>query len=249
MILIQAFLQIILESLPISSSGHSALVEKIMGWQALSQECDYMLHGPTLILLGIYFRKSWIPLLLHAWRFRKLVGRMIVVVCCADLVTTVVYFLVKTFFPTFSLSCGFLITALSLYSLRFQNWSIYQEMTLKKALVIGFVQGCAALQGVSRLATTFVAGTWLGLSARKSFLVSCMLQAPLIGAGFLSGLVRGDARCAELFSSLSSLLILAVAMVIAYAALYSVQHAMERKTVWRYAYYMIIPLLVSCLVG
>ncbi len=63
------FLQVILESMPVSSSGHIAMISTflnthypfISGLQfcELYQKIDYFLHGPTVIILMIVFYKQW----------------------------------------------------------------------------------------------------------------------------------------------------------------------------------------------
>lgn len=69
--LVMAFaaLQLIIESLPISSSGHVQLLQFLLArWgyyttEGLSESLDHALHGPTLLILAIYFRAQWLPLL------------------------------------------------------------------------------------------------------------------------------------------------------------------------------------------
>ena len=64
-----AALQLIIESLPISSSGHVQLLQFFLdrsGYytnEGLSESLDHALHGPTLLILAVYFRAQWWPLL------------------------------------------------------------------------------------------------------------------------------------------------------------------------------------------
>lgn len=56
--------QIILESFPVSSSGHMLLLEKFLnkfGFSSpsLSESFDYFLHGPTILILMILFFRDW----------------------------------------------------------------------------------------------------------------------------------------------------------------------------------------------
>lgn len=245
MVLIQSIVQIILESLPISSSGHLTLVQKMFYWQPLSQACEYILHGPTILILIVYFRKTWFALLMHCWRYRILIMRMIMMGAAADLATVPIYESTKFLFAWVPLYIGFLITAAVLYSVRFCRRDAYQPLTYTKAALIGVVQGIAGITGISRLATTYAAGVWLGLSPRKSFYVSCMIQFPIICAGFVYGLWQGDSSCTQLFVQPISLLALCVATCIAYILLWWVQQIMQQGTVWKFAAYMLAPILVS----
>ncbi len=71
-LLLIIFIQIFIESFPVSSSGHVELVEKIMrgasSLSALPDFFDHFLHGPTILILIILFRKDWF------YPFKKLLG-------------------------------------------------------------------------------------------------------------------------------------------------------------------------------
>lgn len=144
--------QIIVESLPISSSGHMMLAAALCTYfglsiQAMPEFFDHFLHGPTLLVIALYFHKAWLtPLrmlmtVLQAWlhnRFsytalrdsHKRVLAMFVyiagLVIVADGVTACCYLLmhlltkhtdVVSSMPM--LTCGFALTGLVLLSCRF----------------------------------------------------------------------------------------------------------------------------------
>lgn len=247
MIIVQTLLQIILESLPISSSGHLALFQKIMGWEELPTSFEYVLHGPTIIVLMVYFRTTWVSLMKHSWRFRYLIAHMIFLAAMADVVTALVYGCMKLVSPQFPLWLGFFITACMLFSLRGLDYK-KKRVTYKKALILGFVQGIAGLPGISRLACTYVTGVWLGLSPRKSFYFSCMIQFPLICAGFLYGLwnVQGTAYTEFFWQSYFVITLIGGACV-AYALLWWVQRCMQTDNLWKFGCYMLVPLCLAML--
>ncbi len=105
--------QICLESLPVSSSGHilliSMLCSAINGYSfALPEHFDHFLHGPTLIILGIFFFGSWWLILktvsrsLVLWLRGKAIpdshqkalsiySRIICWIICADMITVFMY--------------------------------------------------------------------------------------------------------------------------------------------------------------
>ncbi|MBS1987532.1 undecaprenyl-diphosphate phosphatase [Candidatus Dependentiae bacterium] len=65
-LLLVVIVQVCLESLPISSSGHmmlaSMLCEKLNNFSyALPEHFDHFLHGPTLVVLLTFFFSSWWP--------------------------------------------------------------------------------------------------------------------------------------------------------------------------------------------
>ena len=132
-IFIVLFIQIILECLPISSSGHIYFLQKIffqnVEWTEL---LDHLTHAPTLLILMIFFKNDWLPLikkLLHIKpkcasyrRLLRIFFKIIGLVFITDCITVLFYFGFKIIaWPDLSLiaSIGFLITGLSLLSLCF----------------------------------------------------------------------------------------------------------------------------------
>ena len=87
------------------------------------------------------------------------------------------------------LTCGFMITAAALWSVQYAREKLDNNIwSLRSAAIVGFVQGCALLSGISRFGTTFAALCWLGYSPRLAFSISFLVQWPLIVAGSLLGL-------------------------------------------------------------
>ena len=111
------FLQIVLESLPISSSGHLAIV-------GLSEPVflERFVHGPTvLVILAYFWRELWT--LLRNWKsdWRKLICWGILIVF-ANSFTVLVYALLEKFQIGIPLWAGFAITGFSLISLRLHSF-------------------------------------------------------------------------------------------------------------------------------
>lgn len=119
------FLQVILESMPVSSSGHLALFNKFFDLK-ISEALDYFLYGPTIIILMLLFYKEWSrPLLnlirpilnilygvendshrvmqlvaLYRGAYKRLVNifiKIVLFLLIADLVTGLILFLFKAF--------------------------------------------------------------------------------------------------------------------------------------------------------
>ncbi len=65
--------QVIIESLPISSSGHLRLAEMLLdragiALGTLPKFFEHFLNGPALVVLAVYFYKPWSALVRSAWR-------------------------------------------------------------------------------------------------------------------------------------------------------------------------------------
>lgn len=245
MLLISA--SIVLESFPISSSGHLTLIEWYMqrwGYNNAASLHDIANHianfSPALIL-PIFFYDQWVVLwhALCAGNYELLI-HVVVSGFVAELITVGFYaffsYVGTSFFP---LSLGFFISGIVLGSL---YWCPEQRtgacFTLKNFLVLGIAQGFALLPGVSRLGTTFAAARWLGLNNQQAFFISSLIQWPISVAGFFKGFFMLNGVCrAQLLNPLS-LLIMLISVIIAYKGLGLMRIIMEYKYMSFFSWYL-----------
>jgi undecaprenyl pyrophosphate phosphatase UppP len=59
LLLLIIFFQILLESFPVSSSGHVELLVRLTPGSGIPEFFDHFLHGPTILILMILFRNDW----------------------------------------------------------------------------------------------------------------------------------------------------------------------------------------------
>lgn len=257
-------IQIVVESFPISSSGHEALWQMFLTARGLWDESayavfcgsslpfdtlkrafDYALHGPTLVVIALFFFNRWWPLLRHYTRFWRQILLLIGVGACADILTAG-WYLVWGRYGTawFPLGLGFCITACILYSLRSCPKGNRTQVSLAMALIIGFVQGVALLPGISRMGITYGVGRWLGLAPRTALEFSLFIQYPLIAAGFLLGVWTLGFAGMQAFFTVKTLAVLCAGSVAAYYALRLTMRLAINNNLWRFAYYMPVPLLL-----
>ena len=265
--------QVICENLPISSSGHVVLLQQIFDKYQFGVNhvevlqlgqylwaFDYVLQGVSAIVFLFYFFPLWWKLIvnkpvqitslwdLNLWKSRILPVFLFGFV--ADGVTFLLWsydFVHKIEFP---LSFGFLITAGALWSIQFARekkginiWS------LRSGLIVGFVQGCALLPGVSRFATTVAVFQWLGYKGRIAFIVSFLLQWPLIAAGSIKGLCcLQDTLVLKIVYTLPFFMALLVTGFIGYKLLHCIEKIINKNLLWKFSYYMILPTIVALLV-
>jgi undecaprenyl-diphosphatase len=255
--------QIITESLPISSSGHVALVCMILGcfaydiqpvgssnssWlseQLKARSVDHFLHGPTFIIVALFFYRRW-TILLRCWRkTMPMIGRLILYVGIADAITAV-FFIARRYIPLhqFPLGLGFFITGLALASLA---WCSRQGATLnvRKACVLGIVQGCAMLPGVSRFATAYAAARWLSLSDRHALEAAWMIQMPLMAISFLHSLIifRQIGIPDQMLNPQTAFVMMG-ASIGGWYALRFAAYVSDRQKMWWFACYMVLPFVV-----
>ena len=265
--------QILIESLPISSSGHVQLIHflyEYMGYALDVQQTemiDFLLHGPALIIMLCYFFTTWwkmvvrkdfaVAQLSDLATYRSMINPIIFVLC-AETVTVAWWFSGMAHFDVVPLSLlmvGFCITAGMLYATRYFGFNQIKPISGQKniawnvrdALILGFAQGFALLPGVSRFATTFCAGRWLGYRSSDAFALSFLIQCPLVLAAFAKAIITISTYPVILahlfdFSMLSGI----VGMTfVSYQLLCFVGSLIQHNRLWYFAYYMILPIMIT----
>jgi len=175
--IILGIVQGISEFLPISSSGHLLLLEKV-GVGVPDVFFNVMLHVGTLGAVLVAMKKDWTPLLKNP--FQKTTGFLIV----ACLPTAAFAVLFKFAFPSLLdgklLGFGFVLTATLLFV--GENFKIAQNRALsyKNTALSGVLQGIAVLPGVSRSGATISSLTCFGVDKMTASNFSFLLSIPAI---------------------------------------------------------------------
>lgn len=254
--------QIITESLPISSSGHVALVKMFYdvptyidtslyadaSWlhqQLIAKSIDHFLHVPTVLILALFFYDRWFAMLKNWRRTLPIIARLIMYVSIADLITGL-FFIASRFMPTcvIPLVYGFITTAVLLVSLK---WCKKEgaSLTISKMVVLGLVQGCALLPGVSRFGLTYVTGRWLSLSPRKAFETSWMVHAPLLVVSCMHTLfIFWQIGIPDQLLNMGTAFVMMGATIGAWYALRCAAYMSNHNTMWWFAGYMIVPIVL-----
>ncbi len=245
------FLCIVLEMFPISSSGHLQLLTSYFqsvnivpfSAKALSIFSD-LLHFPIAIVLFLFFLKIVTP----GNAILNIKKDLLVFIIIADSITCLFYVLFKQIqIPDYFLPFGFVITGLILFSLYFVPNSPDNNLTIHKALLFGLIQGISLLPGISRFASTFTLGRWLGFTASNAFLLSFVIQWPLLIAASTKALLTlllSDiyfpllcGSCVTIWLSIIS------ATVVSWFCLQWVYSLCIKGQLWWFSLYMLIPLI------
>lgn len=179
-LLLLAFVQGASEFLPISSSGHLAILEALFKFGGLKYPFTIYLHLATLLAILCFFFFEIVSL------FKE--KRKILYLGTSFPATVVVALLLKKYvldsFENFYLiGAYFFITAIFLFLSDFKRSST-QEINFSSAMLIGFLQGFAVLPGISRSGITIAGGILLGIKRELAFKFSFLLAIPtMISAG------------------------------------------------------------------
>ena len=217
------------EFLPISSSGHLALIPHLLGVET-GLAFDTVLHIGTLIAIFSFFWKdiinlikgfllSIIDLTEGVDTFKKGLievpeKRFAWLIIVGSIPTAIIGILLKDAIETIfrgTVFIGFflIVTGLILYySERHSSGDVtVRDMSFKQSIIIGLCQGLAVLPGISRSGSTIAAGLCLGLEREYAARYSFLLSVPaVLGAGLIQikDIASIDASLTVLFAGFVS---------------------------------------------
>jgi undecaprenyl-diphosphatase len=172
------------EFLPVSSSGHLVLFQKILGFKTPPVFFDILVHVGTLMAVFVFFRQRIIKIIQEIISGQL---KFLKVLILASIPAGLVGFLIESkieaiFNSLFLLGLSFLINSAILFSIKNVAPGITQSKYLnpKKSLFIGALQALAILPGVSRSGSTISAGLKAGLRKDDAFEFSFLLAIPAI---------------------------------------------------------------------
>jgi len=178
------------EWLPISSSGHLVIAQKLMN-VTLPVAFDVMLHMGTLLAVIIFFWKDIMKILksLLNLNLKDENFKLFIYVLIGTIPTAIIGLLFLKFFESLFSSVkyvgiGFLITAALLLFSKFRNGD--KKLNWLKSLIIGLAQGIAIAPGISRSGSTMSVGLLSGVNKKDVFKYSFLLCIPaVIGASII----------------------------------------------------------------
>lgn len=176
------------EFLPISSSGHLLLAQRIFGDTEGSHLSTVLLHVATLVAVCIVYREQIWELI------RRPLQKKTLWLVTATAVTVVVMLIMKKLLHVDGetefrlLGFCFIFTALVLTAAEFAKRNIrrrYTADTMKwqHPVIIGALQGIAILPGVSRSGSTITGALFCGVKKKSAAEFSFLLSIPAIVGG------------------------------------------------------------------
>ena len=206
-------LQGITEFLPVSSSGHLAVAQRLFSLNDVPLIFDVCLHVATLVAVVIFFRKTIIDLICVFFRMimrKPLEGdkpkqTMIFAVIVATLITGVIGIITSRFIedvPVKFVCIGFILTGILLVVATLLDKSSKAEkdqdlgenqpphsddgtVTIKQGIICGIAQGLGTLPGISRSGSTISAALLSGVNRKTAGEFSFILSIPAILGAFI----------------------------------------------------------------
>lgn len=217
--LVLGLVQGLTEFLPVSSSGHLAVVKELFGVDVDNLSFEVVVHAATVLSTIVAFRKEIFDLLKGLFKFQNnpqtqyllkigvsMIPIFVVGVFFKDAVTEI-FGAGLTVVGIMLLVTAVLLVLGEYLSKRQAVRSAIKELGYKEAFIIGLAQSVAVLPGLSRSGTTIATGLMLGVDkksvAQFSFL---MVLVPILGEAFLE-LVSGELSMAASGISTTAVLI------------------------------------------
>lgn len=199
----------IAEFLPISSSGHLAVLQHLFGLEDVPLLFDVFLHLATLLSVVLFFRKKIWELLCSFARIfvpakkpgevqienQKENKKYILAIILATIVTGIMGVISSKFVenvPVKFICAGFIVTALLLVLssvVEKKSGTVTGDeknsVTWIQALIIGFAQGVGTLPGISRSGSTISGALFCGVPRSRAGEFSFIVSIPAILGAFI----------------------------------------------------------------
>ncbi len=228
------------EWLPVSSSGHLALVKELLGWQP-PVIFYVLLHLGTLVVVAAFFRKDIMKVLVALARrdFGSEWGCLGICVVVGSIPTAIIGYAFKGLFESFFdnllvvgvalLATGFLL----FFSERREGDKALSHLD---SLLIGIAQGISITPGISRSGATISAGLLRRVGRETAFRFSFLLSIPaVLGATVAEsgdlGLLVGELDVAAVAIGIIA------SMIVGYLSLKVLQKIIIRRRFHWFAFY------------
>ncbi len=201
-------LQGVTEFLPISSSGHLLIFKQILSVTDVPLSYDVLLHGATLAVILIFFRRRLWDLVvtgvrqLHGREWGGPVWGLLGNIILTSLVTASLGLTVERVIPLnnlvitgvcYCVTVLLIIITMGIRKRRESGGAVvdFSSVTWKIALLVGIAQGLAVLPGISRAGATIAVACMAGVHGREALEYSFLVAIPAICGALLLQVLRG----------------------------------------------------------
>jgi undecaprenyl-diphosphatase len=223
---ISFLVELLLEGLPISSSGHLQLMNYF--WPSVKPLPFFYAHLSHVFIffIQIIYIFPFFKFLIYRKKWRILF-HIIINFISITMLTTIGFLakhlIIEKMFPSlvFPLPLGFFISTIFLLSIYFINRSrsrIYYTLSFRESIFLGLWQCIAFLPGVSRLATMILGAQICKFTRRHALFIAITSNAAISG-GSLLYLIYYQYNIEKIIFTFSSVLILKLILSLVISAL------------------------------
>ena len=182
------------EFLPISSSGHLVILQKLLKIDLPGNLVEVSTHLGTLLSIILIYNNDIYDLII-SFKSSKTKDYILLVVI-ATIPSVVFVLIAKSFILTIfessrSVSFALIFTGIILFISHYGNYTI-KKLNISKGMIIGIFQALAILPGISRSGMTISIALLLGIKNVEAAKFSFMLAIPAIFGAAILTLVETD---------------------------------------------------------
>jgi len=238
--IILGIIQGLTEFLPVSSSAHLVIMQKVLGISSQQVVLTIVLHLGTLLALAVFFFKDILNTLRNA--------RLVLLIIIVTAITGVIGIFGKDFFIGLfssirSVAFALIITGIILImSKRFKETK-GSAISIKDAVIFGLTQGFAIIPGISRSGITISTLLFRGLDRKTAFRFSFIASIPAVFGAVL--LEAKDISCALNIDLKNFAIGFTASFLSGIFALYTLRIILNKTRFYYFGYYCILVALAA----
>jgi len=246
-------IQGIAEPIPISSSGHLIIGQRLLGIEQRGLSFEIITNTASLIAIVFLYRKDIKQLITHSFLYiktRKESYRadfrfslyVIIGTIPAGVVGVLFGDYIADYFTSFyTISITLLITGVALWIIRnMRGVKRDGDLSLKDAIIVGCAQVIALIPGISRSGSTVIASIGLGMKQSTALRFSFMLYIPVSVGGAILGVTDMINSPDMKTLALPYFIAFITALVFTYFSMKWLMGIMEKGNLKYFAYYCFI---------
>lgn len=237
----------ITEFLPVSSTAHTALYQKMFSLHSFGRDFDILLNLGTLLALVVYFYRDFWKIFIGGLNFvcnKKSKNRDFFLIILLANLPLVVFLGILEFLEvkvtSAKLAAANLIGFGIILYLCDRNPTNKKEFSLKDGMKVGIAQMLAFFPGVSRLGICLSMCRYLGYDRRKSFKFSMILSIFPIAGVCLLKLIKTFTKNSFGFSCVEAMSGVVSAFIFGMISVFAVSKFLKRHSFTLIVIYRII---------
>ncbi len=254
-VLFLAVLQGVAEFLPISSSGHLALVGNLINLGNIGPRVEAILHFGTLMALLAYYWRTILAIIrgmVAGKREAWIAAGMIVAGCIPAIIAGLLFDdAIEAALGSSSrtIGCLLIVTGLILLSLRLRRETGDGKINWWRAIAIGVAQAFALFPGISRSGSTIVCARHCGVSPKNAVDYSFLMSIPLVFGATLLAFIHPDEATSREPGWAVLILAAVIAGVVGYISIRLLMRVISGPKFWYFGFYCIAAGLLTLILS
>ncbi|KPV64115.1 MAG: undecaprenyl pyrophosphate phosphatase [Candidatus Bathyarchaeota archaeon BA2] len=245
-ILILGVVQGVTGWLPVSSSGHLAIVQKYLGLSSKEHQLiylDIMLHVGTLVVILLAFREDIVKIVKAVARldFKTEEGKLALFILVGSVPTALISFTLRSIFESFfekMLVVGIALLVTGFFLFASERRKSNKGLDYFDSLLIGIAQGIAFIPGISRSGFTIATGLLRKVKKEVAFRFSFLLSIPAVtGTAIASTITEFRSLSTQDIYMPTVLFGVVISMVLGYVSLKLLQRVVMKGKFHTFSYY------------